>query len=194
MHYVVALGNPGSEYTFTRHNVGWLVLDGVARERQLGERIVAQRYSGELREGVLAGQAISVLYPTTFMNNAGAAVAKLVPRDAVSSLIVVYDDVDVALGEVKVSFGRGDGGHNGVKSVIAKLDTRDFIRVRVGISPTSLFTGKVKRPTGEKLQRYVMGQFTKRELAKVEEVGKQVATILEVIVTEGHTTAMNRYN
>ncbi len=194
MHYIVALGNPGEEYAHTRHNVGWLVLDVVARDRHLGERIAVQRYSGEVRAGALAGQPVTVLYPTTFMNHTGTAVAKLVPRDEAASLIVVYDDVDLALGEVKVSFGRGDGGHNGVKSVIAKLDTRDFIRVRVGISPTSLFTGKVKRPTGEKLQRYVMGQFTKRELAKVEEVGKQVATILELIVAEGYVAAMNRCN
>lgn len=194
MHYIAALGNPGADYATTRHNVGWLVLDLVAAACQLGERIAAARYSGEVREGAIAGQSVTVIYPTTFMNNSGVAVSKLVPRSAAAALIVVYDDVDLALGEVKVSFGRGDGGHNGVKSIIEKLDTRDFIRIRVGISPMGLFSGKVKRPVADKLQRYVMGHFTKRELAKVAEVALRVSAILETVVREGHVAAMNRYN
>ncbi len=194
MQYVVALGNPGEEYVTTRHNVGWLVTDVFLREAMLPTLVSSRKYAGRVSEGQVAGTAVTVLYPETFMNKSGSAAIKLVPKAEAAALIAVYDDVDVALGEVRISFGRGDGGHNGVKSLIDSLGTKDFVRVRVGISPVSLFTGKTKRPVGDKLQRYVMGHFTKRELLKVEEVGKRVSEVIITIVKEGHVTAMNRFN
>ncbi len=194
MHYVVALGNPGDGYATTRHNVGWLVTDVFLHAANFPSLIASSKYVGKVSEGSVAGVPVTVLYPETFMNKSGSAAQKLVPKGQVSAMIVVYDDVDLALGEVKVSFGRGDGGHNGIKSLVDALGTKDFIRVRVGISPTSLITGKTKRPVGDKLQRYVMGQFTKRELKKVEEVGLRVVDVLTVIIKEGHDVAMNRFN
>jgi len=194
MYYVVALGNPGTEYATTRHNVGWLVIDIFLRTAHFSSVVSSSKYVGRVSEGEVDGKTVTVLYPDTFMNKSGSAAVKLVPKTEVHQLIAVYDDVDLALGEVKVSFGRGDGGHNGIKSLIDSLGTKDFVRVRVGISPVSLFTGKTKRPVGERLQRYVMGNFTKRELMKVEEVGKRVSEVIEAIVKDGYAVAMNRFN
>ncbi len=194
MYYILALGNPGAEYATTRHNVGWLVTNSFLVHANLPGLVHSSKYAGSLSEGVVFDSPVTVLFPETFMNRSGSAVQKLVPRAEAEQLIVVYDDVDLALGEVRVSFGRGDGGHNGIASVIAALDTKDFIRVRVGISPMALFSGKTKRPVGDKLQRYVLGNFTKRELVKVGEVGKRVAEVLETIIKEGYVAAMNRYN
>lgn len=194
MYYIVALGNPGAEYEMTRHNMGWLVTASFLAARNLPNLVHSGKYAGRLSEGMIAGSPVTVLFPETFMNTSGSAVQKLVPRTEAHQLIAIYDDVDLALGEVKISFGRGDGGHNGIASIIAALDTKDFIRVRVGISPTSLFTGKIKRPVSDKLQRYVLGTFTKRELGKVEEVGKRVNEVLEAIVRDGYVVAMNRFN
>ncbi len=194
MHYIVALGNPGTEYETTRHNVGWLVTDVVMKLASFPSLVTSLKYAGRVAEGMISGEPVTVLYPETFMNKSGSAAIKLVPKAEAARLIAVYDDVDLALGEFKVSFGRGDGGHNGVKSLITSLGTKDFIRVRVGISPVSVFTGKTKRPVGDKLQRYVMGHFTKRELLKVEEVGKRVAEVLDTIVKDGYVVAMNRFN
>ncbi len=194
MHYIVALGNPGTEYETTRHNVGWLVTDVVMKLASFPSLVTSLKYAGRVAEGMISGEPVTVLYPETFMNKSGSAAIKLVPKAEAARLIAVYDDVDLALGEFKVSFGRGDGGHNGVQSLITSLGTKDFIRVRVGISPVSVFTGKTKRPVGDKLQRYVMGHFTKRELLKVEEVGKRVAEVLDTIVKDGYVVAMNRFN
>ncbi len=194
MQYIIALGNPGSEYETTRHNVGWLVTDIFIRESNMPSLVSSSKYAGRVSEGIVGGCQVTVLYPETFMNKSGSAAVKLVPKNEAAKMIVVYDDVDLALGEVRVSFGRGDGGHNGIKSLVDSLGTKDYIRVRVGISPVSLFTGKTKRPVGDKLQRYVMGHFTKRELVKVEEVGKRVSEVLMVIVKDGYVTAMNRFN
>ncbi len=194
MHYVVALGNPGDEYATTRHNVGWLVTNVFLREAAFPALVSSRKYAGQVSEGQIGGEAVTVLYPETFMNKSGSAAIKLVPKAEAAALIAVYDDVDLALGEVKISFGRGDGGHNGVKSLINSLGTKDFVRVRVGISPVSLFTRKTKRPVGDKLQRYVMGHFTKRELEKVEVVGKRVSEVLATIVNDGYVVAMNRFN
>ncbi len=194
MQYIIALGNPGSEYETTRHNVGWLVTDIFIRESNMPSLVSSSKYAGRVSEGVVSDSQVAVLYPETFMNKSGSAAIKLVPKNETAKLIVVYDDVDLALGEVRVSFGRGDGGHNGIKSLVDSLGTKDFIRVRVGISPVSLFTGKTKRPVGDKLQRYVMGHFTKRELVKVEEVGKRVSEVISAILKDGYVTAMNRFN
>ncbi len=194
MQYIIALGNPGSEYETTRHNVGWLVTDIFIRESNMPSLVSSSKYAGRVSEWIVGGCQVTVLYPETFMNKSGSAALKLVPKNETAKLIVVYDDVDLALGEVRVSFGRGDGGHNGIKSLVDSLGTKDFIRVRVGISPVSLFTGKTKRPVGDKLQRYVMGHFTKRELVKVEEVGKRVSEVISAILKDGYVTAMNRFN
>jgi len=194
MQYIVGLGNPGENYERTRHNVGWMVLDAFIDDTGLPDPHPSSQYVGRVSEGVIEGEEVTVLYPDTFMNKSGSAVVKLVSKEQVGQLVVIYDDVDLPLGDMKVSKGRGDGGHNGIKSIIEKLGSKDFVRVRVGISPRSFWTKEMKRPKGEKLPRYVLGAFTKREQKEVHEVGKRVTECIRVILKEGAEAAMNRFN
>lgn len=198
MYYIVGLGNPGDDYAHTRHNIGWLALDKFVHTTGLPKAVSVRQASGRMTDGQVAGVPIAVLYPDTFMNHSGTAVRKMVDKGAASTLIVLYDDVDIPLGEVKVSFGRGSGGHNGVASIISSLDTKDFIRVRIGIAKTGFWPwekGQVKRPAGgAALLRHVMGKFSKREEELLQKGLEQAVIAVIVIVTDGYIKAMNQYN
>jgi len=194
MYYIVGLGNPGEKYQNNRHNIGFMVLDILVSRAGLPPAVLSARYSGKVSAGQLEQQDVMVLYPDTFMNNSGRAVKKLVPSVETDHLVVLHDDVDLPLGQVRVSFGRGSGGHNGIASIIDSLGTKDFIRVRLGIAPTSLFTGLIKRPVGEKMPKFVLGNFSARELVKVKGVGKAVLEAVVTILNDGYMMAMNRFN
>ncbi len=195
MYYIVGLGNPGEKYAHTRHNVGWLALDVVCKVSALPAPILETSASGRVTEGSIAGAPVNVLYPETFMNNSGAAVAKFVPRNEVTKLIVIHDDIDLPFGEIKIVKGRGDGGNNGIKSIIEKLGSKDFIRIRIGIAPRSIFTGAVKRPKGGgPLERYVLKPFSKKEAEQLTEVNERVTAALTTILKDGIEVAMNKFN
>lgn len=194
MFYIVGLGNPGGKYENTRHNIGWLALDRVIETEGLPAPVMSSKYAGRISEGVLHGQEVSLLYPDTFMNKSGSAVQKLVPKEQIQQLIVVHDEVDLAVGEVKVSRNRGAGGHNGISSIINELGGKDFVRIRLGISPTSFWTGKVKRPQGEKLPRHVLGHFTTWETKHLERQCELTRDIIKTILTDGAEKAMSEYN
>lgn len=194
MHYLVALGNPGSEYINTRHNVGWLILDEVLATLNFSSKVSSGKYAGMVASGVIAGLEVTALYPDTFMNHSGVAVKKMVPKDELANLIVIYDDVALPLGEIRLSFDRGDGGHNGIRSIVAEMGSREFVRIRVGIAQKSFFTGRIKRPAGDKLARFVLGRFGSGEMATVEKVAKIVTEAIAVCVSAGKEKAMNQYN
>lgn len=194
MHYIVALGNPGEEYKDTRHNVGFLMLDYVVEKLGLPTPIYSIAYEGRMTKGKINGEEIICLYPETFMNHSGVAVKKLVPIDETGNLIVIYDDVDLPLGKVKISKGRGAGGHNGIKSIIASMGDKEFVRVRVGISPINTETGLPVRPQGDKLSNFVLKKFTKGELEELDKVKENLSRLLEVIVKDGVGIAMNEGN
>ena len=195
MFYIVGLGNHGEKYQNTRHNVGWTICDYVRAEAHLPELAPDKAMSGRVTEGKIAGVFADVLYPDTFMNNSGAAVAKFVPRDKVGNLIVIHDDIDLPLGEIKLGKGRGDGGNNGVKSIIEKLGTKDFTRIRIGIAPRSFWTGEVKRPKGGgPLERFVLKPFTKKEEEQLKEVKERAYAALQEILRNGLEMAMNKFN
>jgi PTH1 family peptidyl-tRNA hydrolase len=193
--YIVGLGNPGEQYVGTRHNIGWDVLDHCVTEWQLPGLIQDRNLSGQVTDGEVCEKQIAILYPSTFMNNSGVAVAKMVSQGDAEKLIVVHDDIDLPIGEVKVSRGRGDGGNNGVKSIIEQLGSKDFTRVRVGIAPRSLLTGVPKRPAGGgPLERFVLKRFGIREQKHLEYVREKAKQIIETILTYGVDEAMNRHN
>lgn len=195
MYYVVALGNPGKEYELTRHNVGFLALDYLVAALALPEPIKNNTYNGRFSRGKIGGSEVSLLYPETFMNHSGAAVKKLVEKDEAGALMVIYDDVSLPFGEMKISFGRGDGGHNGLRSVIDSLGTKDFIRLRIGIAPKSFWTGKTKILTGEELPRFVLSKFSKSELSQLrEDVLVKVEQAISLTLKEGYVKAMNKFN
>ena len=195
MFYIVGLGNPGEKYKDTRHNAGWLVLDAFCERFGFPNFVDSSKYAGMVSEGVVAGKEVALLKPQTYMNKSGSSVKKLVPKGGAANLVLMYDDIDLGIGDVKVSIGKGAGGHNGVQSVIDALDTKDFIRIRIGIAGRGFFTGKPKRPQGgTALSNRVLGSFTSREQQKLDTVAETVSQILETIVTDGVEQAMNKYN
>lgn len=198
MYYIVGLGNPGEKYQNTRHNIGWMVLDILVSGAGLPPAVLSARYSGKVSAGQLEQQDVMVLYPDTFMNNSGRAVKKLVPSVETDHLVVLHDDVDLPLGQVRVSFGRGSGGHNGIASIIDKLNTKDFVRVRIGIGKSGFWPwqqGTIKRPGGGGiLERFVLGGFGKREQNALNKAKESACAATVMIVTEGHTVAMNKFN
>ncbi len=174
MHIVVGLGNPGEEFSHTRHNTGRLAAD-----------FVASKVDG-----------VKLFVPDTFMNLSGKAVVKVVKsKKAAEKLIVIYDDLDLPLGTFKISYNRGSGGHNGLESVIKALKTREFIRIRVGIAPVTP-SGKMKaRPDGGgELEKYILGEFKKPELEVLKKVFKKIALAVEMIVDESLEKAMTKFN
>ena len=193
MWYVIGLGNPGSKYSMTRHNIGWQVLDAYRAAVGLPEPVASAAYSGRVSTGVSKGAEVTVLYPETFMNNSGSAVKKLVPAAEVSQVIVVYDDIDIPFGDIKISVGKSGGTHNGVTSVVQALKSKDFVQVRVGIAPRSLLSGTVHTPRGAKQAAYVLGNFSLRERLKLTHICDQAANAITEIIQRGPQAAMNTH-
>lgn len=191
MMIVVGLGNPGAEYERTRHNVGRQALEFFARTHKLPAWEMDTRANAH----VAKTEDTVVLLPETFMNRSGSAVLRYVrSKKAAERLVVVYDDLDLPLGNIKISFGRSSGGHNGVESIIKALGTKDFIRIRIGVSPVTA-NGIAKKPTGEqRVLDFLMSNFRPAEEKTLEPVFKQVGEALGVIAREGYVTAMNTYN
>jgi len=174
MYIVVGLGNPGEEYSKTRHNTGRLAVEFLSKK--------------EIPD-------VKLVHLETFMNKSGSGVLKVVKsKKAAQKLVVIYDDLDLALGTMKVSYDRGSGGHRGVESIIKALGTREFIRIRVGISPTTP-SGKIKKPKGDTaVEKFILGEFKKSETEILKKVFKKVFEAVELISTETLQIAMTRAN
>lgn len=198
MYYVVGLGNPGDSYQNSRHNIGWLVVDALCAAKNFPAPLPEKKYSGATTHGMIGGLPVTVLYPDTFMNHSGSAVKKLVSAKDPERLIVVYDDIALPFGTVRISFGRGSGGHNGVDSIVTALGTKKFIRVRVGIGKVGFWPwekkGVVRRPAGDALSKYVLGSFTKREQDTLYGICVLTTVIISDCITLGYTQAMNIHN
>jgi PTH1 family peptidyl-tRNA hydrolase len=184
-YLIVGLGNPGKEYEKTRHNAGWVILDQAFPELEW-----------ERDSYGIAGKAtfsfgdsqILFVKPVTLMNNSGESVEYFVSKKGFLSenTIVVYDDIDLPLGTMKISFDRGSGGHNGIKSIEEHLGSREFIRIRVGISKV-LENGELVKPN-------VLGKFEESEIEVLEGVSKKVKDALSLLVKEGKEKAMTMFN
>jgi PTH1 family peptidyl-tRNA hydrolase len=195
MKYIVALGNPGEKYKNTRHNVGFMAVDKFIEEFRLPGLVESKSYSGLITEGVFGENEIKILYPDTYMNNSGSAVAKLVSKNETQHLVVVHDDIDLPFGEIKISKNQGAGGNNGVKSIVDKLGTKEFVRIRIGIAPKSFWTGKTNRPKGGgPLERFVLKPFGITEKRELSEVLSKVSQAIKVIIEEEADSAMNQMN
>ena len=194
MYYIVGLGNPGTEHKGTRHNVGFTVVERFIEDAHLSSLYDSRAVNGRISESHYENASVTLLLPNTFMNASGSAVAKLVPKDAIDRLLVVYDDIDLPLGEVKVSFGRGAGGHNGITSILNALGSKDFTRVRIGIGKKSLFTGTLKRPKGNALSNYVLGAFTAKEEKVLQGVIEVFPRMVSMFIKEGKEKLMQEFN
>jgi peptidyl-tRNA hydrolase, PTH1 family len=185
MRLIVGLGNPGPEYTWTPHNLGFLGVDAVAeRARIRVERPEAKSLVGL---GQLAGQEIALAKPHTMMNLSGLAVRDLLERFECrpEGMVVLYDDVALPWGMLRVRERGSAGSHNGLKSIIGTIGSSDFPRVRMGIQPD--------HPVGD-LAAYVLRPMRKGDLEIAAEMAEQAAEAVELIITRGIADAMNRFN
>ena len=181
---VVGLGNPGSGYAATRHNVGFMVLDRLAGPRQAFRPV---GHESEVARLHLAGVPVALVKPQAFMNLSGAPVAAWLAALglALDRLLVVHDDLDLPLGRLRISARAGAGGHRGVASIQEALGTTDFPRVRVGIG----------RPAeGAEAVEHVLELFGAEELPTLARVLDEAADAVRVLIRQGLAPAMNRYN
>ncbi|MBL4644763.1 MAG: aminoacyl-tRNA hydrolase [Candidatus Pacebacteria bacterium] len=193
---IVGLGNPGEEYLNTRHNTGRLAVVAFDVSQEFGGFIDDRKTKSDISKGVIGKHSVTLMLPNTFMNKSGSAVKNLITSvKAAQRLVVVYDDIDLPFGSIRLSFGRGSGGHKGVESIIRAVKTKDFVRVRIGVSPTTP-GGKIKKPKGEqKVYDFLLGEFTKKEEEDtLKKLFKTTSAALESIVIDGHVKAMNAHN
>ena len=183
---IVGLGNPGIEYQFTPHNLGFLVLDRVASEHRVEIR---NRQCRALTARMqVADEAVLLAKPETYMNLSGLSVRELVAEYEVkpeTDLIVIQDELDFPLGTLRIHTRRSSAGHNGIESIIGALGTQDFLRIRIGVAPER------KVEDGEK---YLLSPFRKAELAVVDGMLDLAAEAVKAVLTEGAAAAMNRFN
>jgi PTH1 family peptidyl-tRNA hydrolase len=183
---IVGLGNPGIEYQFTPHNIGFLAVDRIAEQCGV---MIDNRHSRALTARARIGnQEVLLAKPETFMNLSGTSVRELVAKHAIrpeTDLIVIYDELDLPLGTIRIRQRGSSAGHNGMKSVIGALGTQEFLRIRLGVSPERKIADGVK---------FVLTPFRKSQLKKVDEVLDSAAEAVSVILKEGPAAAMNRFN
>lgn len=192
---ITGLGNPGEEYVNTRHNAGRLAVEYFAKAHAFSGWHEDKKTQATTATGLVQKNALALVLPDTFMNKSGSAVAKFVKSaKAAEKLVVVYDDLDLPLGTIKLSYDRGSGGHKGLESVIRAVKTKAFTRVRIGVSPATA-AGNIKKPEGKKVvNTFILSKFTSAQKEELQRVFKRVAQALETIVTEGREIAMNKHN
>ncbi len=191
MQWIIAgLGNPGNEYDGTRHNVGRDFLSALAKKECDGEWKEDKKLHALSMKSELFGKKALLVLPDTYMNNSGKAFVSVVgSKKQAEQLIVLQDELDLPLGKVKISFGSSAGGHRGVDSIQKALKTKDFVRIRIGIS-ASTASGKIKKPDGEKVVDFVLGKFKASEDEKLKKMRKTVFEAIEIILNEGRDAAM----
>ena len=186
---IVGLGNPGSNYEKTRHNVGFMAIDKLARVWQisLSEN---RKFQGIVGEGTYSGNKIRLLKPTTFMNNSGQSIRAVLNWYKLSpeSVLVIYDDMDLPLGKIRLRLSGSAGGQNGMKSAIAHLGTQTFPRLRIGI-------GSPKADLGDKdAVSHVLGSFSGAEAKLIPDVLDLTVGAIELSLKQGVEKAMSLYN
>jgi PTH1 family peptidyl-tRNA hydrolase len=183
-HVVVGLGNPGPEYSGTRHNVGFMVVDRLASRHRIA--VKSNQSGARVGQGVIAEEPVALVKPLTFMNLSGRAVAPQLSKHSLqpNDLLVVYDDADLPLGKIRLRARGSAGGHGGLKSIIASLGSSEFPRVRIGIG----------RSSGGDLVDHVLGGFRGTERELIDQALDRAADAVEYALAHGVEAAMNRFN
>lgn len=185
MKLVVGLGNPGQKYARSRHNVGFQCIDAISRNA--GITMSDRRQLAVIGQGRLDGEEVVLAKPRTFMNHSGEAVSYLISRfhTTIQDLLVIYDDMDLPLGKIRIRPSGSAGGHRGVESIIGAMKSNDFARIRVGVG----------RPTpGMSEVGFVLGTFNAQENALIEEVVDTVRNVVVDVIGHDLDWAMNQYN
>ena len=186
MYIIAGLGNPTAEYAHTRHNVGFEVVSILADRFDIATDYI--KHKAVCGRGVIEGNKVLLAMPQTFMNLSGESIRELVSYykiDAASELIVIYDDVDLPVGKIRIRPSGSAGGHNGMKNIIANLSTDEFIRIRIGVGD---------KPKGYDLVDHVLGQFTASERDIMDQAFIDAANAAVMIMNDGCEAAMNKYN
>jgi PTH1 family peptidyl-tRNA hydrolase len=192
---IVGLGNPGKEYEKTRHNAGRAAVELVAKNAGADEFAFHKTSNALVSKGKVGGEAATLVLPETMMNLSGKAVMAFVKTPkAAQNMIVVHDDLDLPLGTVKLVVGRGSGGHKGVESIMRAVKTKDFARIRIGISATGKKNQAKKVHGEEKVIKMVIGKWKPTEETLLKKVMKKVAETVELYASEGVESAMQFAN
>ena len=187
MKLIVGLGNPGIEYQFTPHNLGFLAVDRIADD--CGVEVRNRQCRALTARVTIGAEQVILAKPETYMNLSGIAVRELLTKhdlNPATDLIVIYDELDLPLGTIRIRQRGSSAGHNGMESVIGALGTQEFLRIRLGVTPDAK---KVLEGA-----RYLLKPLRKTQLKIVDEVLDQAAEAVKVILTEGAAAAMNRFN
>lgn len=186
MYVIAGLGNPEKKYRNTRHNVGFDVIDALAGKYKIP--IKTKKHKALIGTGVMEGERVALVKPLTYMNRSGEAIAELMnfyKLSAEKNLIVVYDDISLEPGGIRIRRKGSAGGHNGIKSIIAKTGSSDFSRIRIGVG---------QKPEGWDLADYVLGHFSKEERKSVDEAIQNACIAAGRMVKNETDAAMNEFN
>ncbi len=186
MFIIVGLGNPTAEYDGTRHNVGFAVIDALADKYNIS--VTDRKHRAFCGKGIIAGQKVILAKPQTYMNLSGESVRSLIDYykvDEESELLVIYDDISLGVGQLRIRKKGSAGGHNGIKNIIAHLGTTVFQRIKVGVG---------EKPKHYDLADYVLGHFSKEEAEIMNEGYKDAIEAVELILQDEIDTAMNQFN
>lgn len=184
MYVIVGLGNPGDKYRLTRHNIGFLIIDELSKEYNI--KVDKIKHKSLIGSGFINGEKVLLVKPQTFMNNSGEAVQSLVNyyNLDLEKLIIIYDDIDIDVGKVRIRKKGSAGSHNGMKSIIQYLKNPDFPRIRIGVG----------RPINQNLASFVLSKFPKEEIDPMVSAIEVSVKSIDELVKNGIDLAMNKYN
>lgn len=186
MYIIAGLGNPTRQYEKTRHNIGFDTIDALADAYHVP--MDSSKFQAVYGSGIIAGQKVLLVKPQTYMNNSGEAIGAFLnyyKLDPASQLLVIYDDISLAPGSIRIRLKGSAGGHNGIKNIIAHIGTQEFARIKVGVG---------EKPKEWDLADYVLGRFSKEDREKVEDAVKDAVAAAELIISDDAAQAMNLYN
>lgn len=186
MFLIAGLGNPGRKYEKTRHNMGFDVVDELIDRYRIPQGGIGHK--AMYGKGIIAGEKVMMAKPLTYMNLSGESIREFVNYykiDPETELLVIYDDIDLEPGQIRIRKKGSAGGHNGIKSIIGQLGTQNFYRIKVGVGA---------KPSGWDLADHVLGHFSSQERELVDEAVKKAADAVETILEKGIDAAMNQYN
>ncbi|RAL23176.1 aminoacyl-tRNA hydrolase [Thermoflavimicrobium daqui] len=185
MKFIVGLGNPGTKYQLTRHNIGFWVIDQLSEK--WGIPVTKEKWKSLVGEGTVHGEKVILMKPLTFMNLSGEAVRPALDylKGNIEDLVVIYDDLDLPLGQIRLRLKGSAGGHNGMKSIISHIGTQEFKRIKIGID---------RPPVKISVPDYVLSPFSKEELSLAQEAAQISANAVDVWIYSNFLEAMNRFN
>lgn len=196
MKLIVGLGNPGEKYAQTRHNIGFMVLDHLLKDVLPVEKTEWKREGKSLvKEINLEDEKVLLVKPRTYMNLSGEAVGELIKKYdlKLENIFIIYDEIDLPFGQIKVRFGGGSAGHKGVESLIANLQTDKFLRIRIGVGhPAKIRNSKFKIQNSVK--DYILEEFESHEKGELRHIIKQAIHTVHLLIKEGTDIFMSKYN